>query len=230
MLKLREEQELYTEENRAAVPVRAARSSRMSDIAEDFTYTRPQAPADEQEITVTRTRGRLSGADLDYNGLQTPSVSDFKELSPDLLPTQMTLRKLSTARAPSFEQFERTEKARVAVNSKGKAMIAIYTAAIITLFLIIVFNAMAIMRLSGSNAALSQFNAAAQQRLEQLDAHAASLNDEANLIDRAGQLGMTEGTAQTVNVSLSPEVAPPVYASSSNWFDWIGDILSGLFG
>ena len=109
-------------------------------------------------------------------------------LNPDLLPTDATLRVLHGE--PFLkEREERVKAIRSRHRVKGKAMIAVYAAAILTLLLVVILNAVALVRLSVSTAELETEVAEARLEVAELSAYADSLSDPERLIEAAEELG-----------------------------------------
>lgn len=123
---------------------------------------------------------------------ETSDNISFETLNPDLLPTEATLRVL---RGESVRKAETSKPAaRPRTRAKGKAMIAVYAAAILTLLLVVILNAVALVRLSVSTSGLEAEVARARSEFAASTAYADSLNGDLRveeIIDAARDLGYT---------------------------------------
>ncbi len=202
-------------------------SGRRDFIPADLNY-----PAFEE--TDYENQVRQAAKDRLMTGERTDDVytaKDYADVSPDLLPTQATLRALNRKPAEGFERISRKqEKVMATVSGKGKAVIAVYVVAVVALFLIVIFNAIAIANLNVSTGALEEAVALRANEVAGLNEELASVTDGGVLLDKAQDLGMvSSGSAIAVSgpgvVSGAEETA-----FSSNWFDWILDLFGNSYG
>ena len=121
----------------------------------------------------------------------------------------------------AFEKFEKETKVSAKVTAKGKLIIAIYAVAVTALFLIVVFNAIAISKLTAESGALESSVASQSQLVDQLKNQLGHVSDSAVLAGKAEEMGMTQ---------LPPAVQADEIQTQTNWFDWLCDIISGAFG
>ena len=126
---------------------------------------------------------------LDLNRKSAPSEEvSFETLNPDLLPSDTTMRVL---RGEPFVQERADERIRVRRNTKRKAMVAVYAAAIVALLLVVILNAVALMRLSVSTANLEAEVAEAKAAVAELSGYAEDLEDPDRILKAAEELGYT---------------------------------------
>ena len=228
-IKEREEQAGLQEENVGTY----TRARYYSSEEPEMNVVRPTANAkvsfSEPEIEVKRNR-KFADAGFDMGeALQTPDLKTIEGLDANLLPSQATLRALNKNRiAPSLDYFEKEDKAVVSVTGKGKAIIAIYTVAIIALFLIVIFNAIAIMQLGSANIQLESANAQMTQQVSTLSNEISEINNTENLLQRANELGMVQGNEIVLNATV-PSGGITETQVTSNWFDWLCDFFGGIF-
>ena len=121
---------------------------------------------------------------------ETSENISFETLNPDLLPSEATMRVL---RGESFRKEETSKPvARSKARVKGKAMIAVYAAAVVALLLVVILNAVALLRLSVSTADLEAEVARVQRSVETLSETADSLegsNRVDEIVKAAEELG-----------------------------------------
>lgn len=116
----------------------------------------------------------------------------FESVNPDLLPSDTTLRVLRGQ--PFLEEKAQTAQrpaARPRTRAKGKAMIAVYAAAIVTLLLVVILNAVALVRLSTETAALESRVQEARMAVAGMSSYADSLADPDRIVEAAKELGYT---------------------------------------
>lgn len=159
------------------------------------------------------------------------SARDYADVSPDLLPTQETMRALNRRPAEGFERISRNQdKVMATVSGKGKAVIAVYVVAVVALFLIVIFNAIAIANLNVTTGALEEAVALRTEEVASLTTELESVSNSGVLFDKAQDLGMVTGT--TSSVVAGPGVVSDAEKTvlSSNWFDWILDLFGNSYG
>ncbi|MBR1971428.1 MAG: hypothetical protein IKA18_02530 [Clostridia bacterium] len=116
------------------------------------------------------------------------------------------------------------------VRFKNVAMICAYVLVVAALIAVIVLNSSAISSVSSMNAKLSseitQLQAARVSAVEEIEA----LSSESRIAELAiTNLGLTEATAQTVEMTI-PSYNPSVEAvKSTNWFDTFCDSINNMF-
>ena len=106
---------------------------------------------------------------------ETSDNISFETLNPDLLPSEATLRVL---RGEPFKKEASKPVAKARPRAKGKAMIAVYAAAIVTLLLVVILNAVALVRLSVSTSSLEAEVARVRSAVTAGTEYAASLNGD----------------------------------------------------
>lgn len=151
---------------------------------------------------------------------------DIQNGNPDLLPTGTTLKMLqSNHKAPS-KPFESDESVSYKVNSKGKFLFAVYAVLVLSLILIIVFNALAIERQKAENVDLNSQLIFAAAKIDDLSLQADNLTVSTYILEQAQNYGMVQKQAQTVRLNLPQIVEKADTATHTNWFDWVCDIIS----
>lgn len=229
--KMREEEQLNAAELERTGRFSGRRSFYTDYEVPDFTFaSQGNVRTEEPEIEVTRNR---VGTIPDYTYTEeypTYEEKDYRRESSDLLPSQTTLNTLNRPAARTFEKFEQETKVNAKVTAKGKLIIAIYAVAVTALFLIVVFNAIAISALTAESGALESRVASQTQLVDQLKNELNHASDSAVLAGKAEDMGMSQGSAGTINAVLPPAVQKDEIQTQTNWFDWLCDIFSGAFG
>ena len=199
------------------------------DAPDDFTFrNQEEVQIGEPEIEVRRSRASaVPGFTQEYPAFEEES---YREENTDILPSQATLNTLNRPVTRAFEKFEKETKVSAKVTAKGKLIIAIYAVAVTALFLIVVYNAIAISKLTAESGALESSVASQSQLVDQLKNQLGHVSDSAVLAGKAEEMGMTQGNASSIQVQLPPAVQADEIQTQTNWFDWLCDIISGAFG
>lgn len=199
------------------------------DTSDDFTFrNQGEAQIEEPEIEVRRSRASaVPEFTQEYPSFE---EKNYREDNTDILPSQTTLNTLNRPVTRAFEKFEKETKVSAKVTAKGKLIIAIYAVAVTALFLIVVFNAIAISKLTADAGRLESSVYAQSQVVDQLKNSLNYVSDSRVLAGKAEDMGMIQGMASTIQVQLPPAVQAEEIQTRTNWFDWLCDIISGAFG
>jgi len=164
----------------------------------------------------------LDVSDLDYTTIERPDYKIYKNLTSELMPSSETMSALKDL---SDEEEAEKEVVSFKINKKGILLLFIFAVVIISLFTLIIINAISLVGLGNETGSLQQ-QVATQQ--SSIDALQADINNISNNLD--GQAASNGYMLNPGSGTIIVDTQMPVqqdFAGSTNIFDWI---LNTLFG
>jgi len=127
------------------------------------------------------------------------------------------------------ENAERMMELKQKMETKTKALLAIYMLVVIALAAIVIATGIAINAANSRVVALNNQIAASNEKIIEQNANLEILDSENYIKGSAYENGMVEAQ-NPIEIELLPVEEATSYQSSTNWFDKICDFLSNIFG